>query len=79
MIIYAIHTPDADGAPMNETAACEAHLPEFTDTGADMATNADDSPHSLEYTVVRNPANNDTICVLCQLDLPPTTARRDNT
>ena len=66
-VIYAIHTPDADGAPMNETAVCQDHLAEYSDTGADLAANADDRPRALEYTVVRNPADNDTMCVLCRI------------
>ncbi|MFZ2526423.1 MAG: hypothetical protein WAX14_02035 [Rhodococcus sp. (in: high G+C Gram-positive bacteria)] len=64
-VIYAIHTPDAGGAPMNETAACEVHLAAYSDTGTDLAANADDRPRQLEYTAVRDPANNDTVCALC--------------
>lgn len=67
-VIYAIHTPDASGAPMNETAACGSHLGEYIDTGVDLARNADDRPQQLEYTVVHSPAANDTSCNVCRIE-----------
>lgn len=67
MTIYAIHTPDATGAPMNETAACSEHLSAYANTGADLAANADDRPEHLDYTPVDRPEDNDTACNVCIL------------
>lgn len=65
--IFAIHTPGPGGAPMNETAACKSHLDEYAHVGMDLAANADDRPQQLEYTVVSNPDDNDTVCTLCRI------------
>lgn len=66
-IIYAIHTPDVDGAPMNETALCYDHMDD-ADSYEGEARGADDEPESLVFTEVRDPENNDTVCNLCCLE-----------
>ncbi|WP_159599983.1 hypothetical protein [Agromyces humi] len=68
MLIYAIHTPDPSGAPMNETAACEVHLVEYDADGYSMAADADDAPENPEYTVVERPEDNDTVCNVCKVE-----------
>lgn len=65
MKIYAIHTPDPSGAPMNETALCEDHLDIGFEFGLDHARDADDAPGNPIFTVVESPQNNDTVCTEC--------------
>ncbi|KQO98123.1 hypothetical protein [Leifsonia sp. Leaf264] len=67
VIIYAIHTPDPSGAPMNETAYCAEHLHQHDNVahGLLAAADADDAPENPEYTIVARPENNDTVCNDC--------------
>lgn len=56
-----------DGAPMNDTAACAAHLADVEGSGLVSAAGADDAPENPEYVKVtaRFAARNDTACGVC--------------
>lgn len=62
--LYAVHTPDPNGAPMNETALCWDCIGD-TDLLYPEAEGADDRPEVIEWTTVEHPENNDTVCVSC--------------
>lgn len=62
-VILAVHTPD--GAPMNETAACLAHVDEVD--WYTLALDADDGPAEPTMTPVLNPGGNDTTCNICKV------------
>lgn len=63
-VIYAIHTPNVYGSPMNETALCDSHL-DYAEDYVEEARGADDEPTELVHTVVKNPEGNDTECREC--------------
>lgn len=59
-----------DGAPINETAVCDYHMPDFGDMAYGNAEDAEDSPEEVIFSEVTAEfaANNDTVCIGCNAE-----------